>query len=72
MSSGPKNYFENDQIPCEKSFGFVNAPVMGTIMLNQNVGSCFINNARCFILIVQTTKDKNDKIITTINDDIGD
>ena len=44
MSWGPKKYFENDQIPCEKSFGFVNAQVMGTVILNQNVGFCLIND----------------------------
>ena len=46
---------------CEKTFGFVNAQVMGTVMLNQNVGFCLINDAKCFLQIVKTTKDKNDQ-----------
>ena len=44
---------------CEKTFGFVNAQVMGTVMLNQNVGCCLINNVKCFIWIVKTIKDKD-------------
>ena len=44
---------------CEKSFGFVNAQVMGTVILNQNVGFCLINDAKCFSYIVKTTKDQN-------------
>ena len=46
---------------CEKTFGFVNAQVMGTVMLNQNVGFCLINDAKCFLQIVKTAKDKNDQ-----------
>ena len=64
-----RNYFQNktrakidilrSQNYFEKPFGFVNAQVMGTIMLNQNVGCCLINNVKCFIWIVKTIKDKN-------------
>ena len=46
---------------CEKTFGFVNAQVMDTVMLNQNVGFCLINDAKCFLQIVKTAKDKNDQ-----------
>ena len=35
-----KNLFENAEIHCIKSFGFINAPVIGTIMLHQNVDCC--------------------------------
>ena len=64
-----RNYFQNktrtkidvlqSKTICEKAFGFVNAQVMGTVMLNQNVGCCLINDAKCFSYIVKTTKDQN-------------
>ena len=35
-----KNPFENAEIHCIKSFGFINAPFIGIIMLHQNIGCC--------------------------------
>ena len=46
---------------CEKSLGCVNAPVIGTMMLNQNVGCSLINDIRYLVWIVKTTKDKNNR-----------